>query len=82
MFENDPVAVFPRAHSHVTPLTVPSGSVTDADNVDPPDSVPVIVTVPSSLTLVRLMVTAMLSSVAVLALPAASLLSRTLTVTL
>ena len=82
MFENDPVAVFPRAHRHVKPLTVPSRSVTVAANAEPPDSVPVIVTVPSSLTLVRLMVTVMLSSMAVLALPAASLLSRTLTVTL
>ena len=81
MFENDPPAVSPRAHRHVTLVRVPSMSVTDAVSVSPPDSVPEIDAVPGSSTLVRLMVTAMVSSVVVFALPAASLLSRTFTVT-
>ena len=76
-----PEAEFDRAHCHVRLLMVPSMSVTDAVSVSPPASVPVIVTVPGSSTLERLMVTAMLSSVALSVLPAASLLSRTFTVT-
>ena len=58
-------------------------SVTAAVNSSPPDSVPVIVTVPSSSTLVRSMVTVMVASVVVVSVsPAASLPSWTLTVTL
>ena len=57
MSEKGPLAESPRAHCHVRPLTAPSMSVTAAVNSSPPDSVPVIVTVPSSSTLVTLTVT-------------------------
>ena len=70
-----------RFHWYDGMLMLPSGSVTDAMSVDPPDSVPEIVTVPGSSTFVRLMVTVMEASVAVFALPAEFLLSRTFTVT-
>ena len=81
MGANGPEAEAPSAHCHVRLLTVPSMSVTDAVSSSPPASMPMMVTVPGSSTLERLMVTAMLSSVLVSVLPASSLLSRTFTVT-
>ena len=82
MLLNDPVAVFPLAHCHESPETVPSGSVTDAVAAVPPLNVDGNVTVPASSTFVRLMVTAIVSSTTVSASPVASLLSLTFTVTL
>ena len=78
---NVPPAEPDRFHWYDGMLMLPSGSVTDAVSVDPPDSVPEIDAVPGSSTLVRLMVTVMESSVTVFPSPATSLLSRTFTVT-
>ena len=76
-----PEAEAPSAHCQLTLVGVPSMSVTDAVSVSPPDSVPVIVTVPGSSRLLTLMVTAMVSSHTVSLAPLASFLSRTSTTT-
>ena len=58
MFAKLPDAVFPRCHWYDLLLMLPSGSVTDAVSVDPPDSVPVNDAVPASSTFVTVTVTA------------------------
>ena len=70
------------SHTHVVPLTVPSGSERVAVSAvatwgEDDESV----TAPSSSTLMTVMVTSMVSSVAVSTPPKSSLLSRTDTVT-
>ena len=62
IFVNDPPAVRPCDHCHITLVGVPSMSVTDAVSVDPTDTVPEIDTVPGSSTFVTVMVTVMESS--------------------
>ena len=78
---NDPVAVAPLAHCHEGLVTTPSGSDTDAVAAVPPLNEAGNVTVPASSTFVRVMVTAIVSSMTVSAVPAASLLSLTVTFT-
>ena len=74
---NDPDDDAPTAHTHDTPETAPSGSVSDAVNSVPASGSPEIDTLPTSLRLLTVTVNTNVSSITASTTPAASLLSDT-----